>query len=224
MKHVAEITIEEIISNNEALIESRKSRPVVKVTPSQFVNMITENAGTSTFVTAYNVTSYGFDKTKGERPVVKKHRQTKEPTSDMVQWPIDKGYTINFNLLADYERIVKAQLKREGKDPESFEREDHSFIRRFDDSKGKFFGYHKDDASRIYLMVAKPHSIGNPTYVDANGRIIESEELKDLQENVFPKKSKSKKQGTDKEVLFLNPKLENIQYFVMNKVIYEILH
>jgi len=216
--------IVDIIKENEALIRSRKTRPVVKVTPNQFVEMIAENAGTSTFVTAYNVTEFGFDKSKGQRAPVKKHRETGEPTADMVAWPLSKGYTINFNLLADYERIVKKQLEREGKDPESFEREEHVFLRRFDGKKGKFFGHHKDDEGRVYLCVTKPDAIGDPVYMDANGRVVEGDELTDIMVNMLPKRSKSKKQGTDEEVIFLNPKIENIHFFVMNGVIYEVMH
>ena len=215
--------IEDVIAENESLIKSRKTRPVVKVTPSQFVDLVSQNAGTSTFVTAYNVTQFGFDKSKGQRLPVKKHRQTGESTANVVSWPIDKGYTINFNLLSDYERIVNAQRAKEGKEGD-FKAESHRFIERFDGIKGKFFGHHKDDASRIYLCVTKPQSIGIPEYLDAKGRKIEGEELKDILDNVLPKKSKSKKQGVEKEVIHLNPKLENIWYFVMNGTIYQIMH
>jgi len=125
---------------------------------------------------------------------------------------------------AEYENVVNNQRIRENH-PEYFEAAEKVWGRRLNGSKTVMEHVNKDKEYNLYFQVIIPTKI-NPHapktkrfFIDnTTGEKIDTKTI----ECFMPKKSKSKRQETEKEILFRTPKVENVLALVTDKVIYQI--
>ena len=214
--------IENSIQENQALVSSMKERPVLKVTRNQFIDLIRQNHQKGTRIaTIYAVTYYGHD--AGMQKATKKHRVTGLPTTEMVHFPIQKIYAMQFHLGANYENCVKNQYEREGLNKDDFEKGSSWMqpIELCDGNIDKIFGKHST-TDEIYMRVPLAKRL-NSMWFDGNNTELENDQILDLQANVLPKKSTSQKQECEKKVIFITVKINNIKYAVVNGIIYELI-
>ena len=178
---------------------------------------------------------------------LKKSRVTKEPTPAHLQ-TITKLIFKTMTFGADYETEVNKQREIEGKDVD-FQSQgtyclplpslDKGIITKcknfiFDllgfeipESLSKVIYKHKEK-DQLYVRVYPTlcTSVEEVLIIyDADGKEISKEEYKKLQEEYLPLKGKSKSQGTDKEIVVLNYKLENVLFIddCLNELSGEIL-
>lgn len=160
------------------------------ITKNELVELLqTLDGNAASFVTIFSVT---------DPRMTKKDRQTGEPNP----WH-GKAYKLTIlygNLNVEYEKTVNNQRKRE--------RRERNFK-----SEGRKYGYKKDANGCVIYDNGQPKYLAlqpikaKSIICDFEGTFLSKNVLGD----VLPKKSKSQKQGTDKEVPYINYKINNIR-------------
>ena len=149
-----------------------------------------------------------------EPKMLVKDRVTKEknPYSKIVK---ESKVSCIFN--ADYEKQVVNQLKREDKDESEYNRGKSAM-------ELEFFGnndfFCRNVKNQKYVVRYRPNdNVKSSTEYFADGKKVSYNEVK----NLLPENNKATNQGTEKEILWRTPYLENIKEITLNKVKYIVI-
>ena len=149
-----------------------------------------------------DVLKFTKDKTREENPMYKQ---------------IFKIHSNRYRLVTDYEKRVKNNLEKEGKDPQTFTVES---------PKGKVhisksMLVDTETGTKTYLMIEFFEEIKGKTEYEFNGNSIE----KVLFEKwISYKDNSNQKQGLDKNVFPITPNMDNILEISVNDVVYVLRH
>lgn len=167
----------------------------IKVTKSEMINIIkeVEEKNPNTFVGVKMKTLF--------REVLQKTKDTKEMNPYYKE--IFKVSTKSYRLVTDYEKRVKINLMKEGKDPNSFVVESPTGKRHI----SKSLLTDTESGSKTYLMIEWFPEIKGTTTYEYRGNSID----KTLFEKwISDRESSNEKQGLDREVKPITPDLDNI--------------
>jgi hypothetical protein len=202
------------VDSNEAAYRAMTSKPVVRVSENQLLDLIVQNVSGCTMASIYAVTM---------PKLTVKHRVNLKPLSDFIVGPLVCLYGWNFPLGAIYERLVNRQREREGLTA--------------DFKAGAFangaehinkYAIRQKNTGNICLCCASIgdfNKAGDGQYLDGNGNAISAETMAELKVGFMPKeKEGSGRQGTETPVIFKTPAVKNIKYLVMGGVVWEVFH
>ena len=133
-----------------------------------------------------------------------------EPRPEEWGAKILKRSRVNGVLGYNYENSVNNQREREGKDSD-FQQEERRWGVRLD----RVWVSHKGE---LYFTVKVERSLEEPRYFTESGVELSRDEVKPY----LPKKSKSSRQGTDKEIIHREYKLSSLRGITMNRQTFEI--
>ncbi len=180
----------------------------IKVTKSEIINIIkeVEEKNPNTFLGVKKKTLY--------REVLQKTKDTKEVNPYYKE--IFKVSTKSYRLVTDYEKRVKKNLEKEGKDPNTFVVESPSGKKHI----SKSLLTDKETETKTYLMVEWFPEIKGTTTYEYQGNSID----KSLFEKwISDRESSNEKQGLDREVKPITPDLDNILEISIEGQKYELI-
>lgn len=135
--------------------------------------------------------------------LLKKSRETKEPTPyDVIYKYSANTYGLNY----DYAKSVANQLKKEGKGDE------YEALKPYGKTHVSRMILQKDtDENQYYLQLAcNSANKGDTRYFDADGNELAFDDIKQYLPTSEFTHYKTKRQGTDKEIMVITPKLQTI--------------
>ena len=212
-------TVQAECLQNERLLHSMQTNEVVKMTRNQFIKFLGE-INVYSFGTLHAISEY----VPGKNGVTKKSRADKRPAEECFDFPVRKSYNVNFPFGANYGNMVQKQRDREGIEGE-FVAEKPSGMT----VVNRYICQGDNNPSQFYLRIpipapTKKFAFGESVYVDAEGKKLSFEEVKDLKENFLRLESSSDKQGTDETVGFLCVKIENVLAIAFGGKVYMLLN
>ena len=181
---------------------------VTKVTKSEMIEIIKgiEEKNPNTFVGVKMRTLF--------REVLQKTKDTKEMNPYYKE--IFKVSTKTYRLVTDYEKRVKNNLIKEGKDPNSFVVESPSGKKHI----SKSLLTDTESESKTYLMIEWFPEIKGTTEYEYRGNSID----KTLFEKwISDRESSNEKQGLDREVKPITPDLDNVLEISVDGNRYELI-
>jgi hypothetical protein len=159
------------------------------------------------------------EKNIADGTVLKKSRVSKEPTPARFH-KITTVFDGTATMGTDYEEMVNATLAREGKEADF--QALGTYCKPVSENLLIFEYSGKDESKRgqLYFRMYIDYMAtgGVLQYFDANGEEISPEEYKRIAEEYLPTKSKSERQGTDKEIKPRNVSAENVYFLKRGEV------